>query len=167
MNKTLGNVFRRHLARADDGFTGGKRELRVVRDGPFSVLLESDRSGLTFKRPAHRITQRASYNATTGTIVQAQYRVIRQWRYGGHGDKQYNRYVMKTIGIVAHSFEGAALCFLTACREGAVHLGPHMHPNIIMSALPMGLCMPAWQANDHAAVGKFLFEGVQQFQLSS
>ena len=69
---------------------------------------------------------------------------------------------MKTIGIVAHSFEGAALCFLTACREGAVHLGPHMHPNIIMSALPMGLCMPAWQANDHAAVGKFLFEGVQQ-----
>lgn len=69
---------------------------------------------------------------------------------------------MKTIGIVAHSFEGAALCFLTACREGAVHLGPHMHPNIIMSALPMGLCMPGWQANDHAAVGKFLFEGVQQ-----
>jgi len=69
---------------------------------------------------------------------------------------------MKTIGIVAHSFEGAALCFLTACREGAVHLGPHMHPNIVMSALPMGLCMPGWQANDHAAVAKHLFEGVQQ-----
>ena len=37
-----------------------------------------------------------------------------------------------------------------------------MHPNIIMSALPMGLCMPAWQANDHAAVGKHILEGVQQ-----
>ena len=69
---------------------------------------------------------------------------------------------MKTIGIVAHSAEGAALCFLTACREGAVHLGSHMHPNIVLSAVPMGLSMPGWEANDHAAVGKYLSEGVQQ-----
>ena len=68
---------------------------------------------------------------------------------------------MKTIGIVAHSFEGAALCFLTACREGAVHLGPHMHPNIVMSAVPLALSMPGWEANDYSAVGKFLAEGVQ------
>jgi aspartate racemase len=68
---------------------------------------------------------------------------------------------MKTLGIVAHSFEGAALCFITACREGAVHLGPHMHPNIVMSAVPMALSMPGWQTNDYSAVGKFLAEGVQ------
>lgn len=68
---------------------------------------------------------------------------------------------MKTVGIVAHSFEGAALCFLTACREGAVHLGPHMHPNIVMSAVPMALSLPGWEADDYAAVGKFLAEGVQ------
>ena len=67
---------------------------------------------------------------------------------------------MKTIGIVAHSFEGAALCFLTACREGAVHLGPHMHPKIVMSAVPMALSLPAWEANDYSAVAKFLAEGV-------
>jgi len=48
---------------------------------------------------------------------------------------------MKTLGIVAHSAEGGALCFLTACREGAVLLGPHMHPNIVLSAVPMGLSM--------------------------
>ena len=69
---------------------------------------------------------------------------------------------MKTIGIVAHSAEGAALCFLTACREGAVHLGPHMHPNIVLSAVPMGLSMPGWQANDYSLVARFLSEGVQQ-----
>ena len=69
---------------------------------------------------------------------------------------------MKTIGIVAHSAEGAALCFLTACREGPVHLGTHMHPNIVMSAVPMGLSMAAWEANDHLAVAKFLTQGVQQ-----
>jgi aspartate racemase len=69
---------------------------------------------------------------------------------------------MKTIGIVAHSAEGAALCFITACRDGAEHLGPHMHPNIVLSAVPMGLSLPGWQTNDHAAVAKFLTQGVQQ-----
>jgi aspartate racemase len=69
---------------------------------------------------------------------------------------------MKTIGIVAHSAEGAALCFLTACKEGAVYLGSHMHPNIVLSAIPMGLSMPGWQADDYSAVAKFLSEGVQQ-----
>ena len=68
---------------------------------------------------------------------------------------------MKTIGIVAHSFEGAALCFITACREGVAHLGPHMHPRIVMSAVPLALSMPGWETDDHASVTKFLTEGVQ------
>ena len=68
---------------------------------------------------------------------------------------------MKTVGIVAHSFEGATLCFLTACREGVAQLGPHLHPTIAMSAVPLGLSMPGWEADDYAAVGKFLAEGVQ------
>ena len=69
---------------------------------------------------------------------------------------------MKTLGIVAHSAEGGALCFLTACREGGVHLGPHMHPNIVLSAVPMGLSMEGWQTGDHRAVARFLSHGVQQ-----
>jgi aspartate racemase len=69
---------------------------------------------------------------------------------------------MKTLGIVAHSAEGAALCFLTACREGAELLGPFMHPRIVMSAVPMALSMEGWEKGDHAAVGKFLGEGVRQ-----
>lgn len=69
---------------------------------------------------------------------------------------------MKTVGIVAHSAEGGALCFLTACREGAVRLGPHMHPPVVLSAVPMGLSMPGWEADDHAAVAKFLSQGVRQ-----
>jgi aspartate racemase len=69
---------------------------------------------------------------------------------------------MKTLGIVAHSAEGGALCFITACREGAVHLGPHMHPTIVVSAIPMGLSLEGWEANDHAAVARHLARGVQQ-----
>src|SRR5262245_15447381 len=69
---------------------------------------------------------------------------------------------MKTLGIVAHSAEGAAICFLTACREGATHLGPHMHPTILMSAVPMGLSMEGWQTGDHRVVARCLAEGVQR-----
>ena len=61
---------------------------------------------------------------------------------------------MKTIGIVAHSVEGASLCYLTACHEGARHLGLHMHPTIVMSSVPMALSMPGWQSNDYAAVAR-------------
>ena len=69
---------------------------------------------------------------------------------------------MKTIGIVAHSAEGAALCFLTACREGAAHLGPFMHPDIVMSAVPMALSMEGWESGDHASIARNLAKGVQQ-----
>src|SRR5215211_5486741 len=68
---------------------------------------------------------------------------------------------MKTIGIVAHSAEGAALCFLTACREGGMQLGPHMHPTIVMSAVPMALSMQGWETGKYNDVAKFLTEGVQ------
>lgn len=69
---------------------------------------------------------------------------------------------MKRIGIIAHSAEGAALCFLTACREGQRQLGAHMHPEIVMSAIPMGVSMPGWEANDFDAVAPHLRRGVEQ-----
>ena len=69
---------------------------------------------------------------------------------------------MKRIGIVAHSAEGAALCFITACREGQQRLGAHMHPEIVLSAIPMGLSMPGWESDDYDAIGRFLRRGVEQ-----
>jgi aspartate racemase len=69
---------------------------------------------------------------------------------------------MKTIGIAAHSFEGGALCFLTACREGGEHLGDHMHPEIVLSAVPMGRSVVGWETGDHAAVAPHLALGVRQ-----
>ena len=69
---------------------------------------------------------------------------------------------MKTIGIVAHSAEGAALCFLTACHEGAGHLGAFMHPDIVMSAVPMALSMEGWESGDHTSIARNLAKGVQQ-----
>ena len=67
---------------------------------------------------------------------------------------------MKTLGIVAHSAEGAALCYLTACREGGVKLGTHMHPTIVMSSVPMALSMQGWETGNHQDVAKYLSQGV-------
>lgn len=73
---------------------------------------------------------------------------------------------MKRIGIVAHSAEGGALCFLTACREGQRVLGSHQHPEIVVSAIPLGLSMPAWHSGDHEAVARHLARGVEQVAAS-
>jgi aspartate racemase len=68
----------------------------------------------------------------------------------------------KRIGIVAHSAEGGALCFITACREGQRLLGPHLHPEIVLSAVPMGLSMGGWEAGQHEVVAQMLRRGVEQ-----
>lgn len=54
----------------------------------------------------------------------------------------------KHIGILAHSADGATLCFLEMCREGARRLGVHLHPEITMSILPMGESLDAWERMD-------------------
>ena len=69
---------------------------------------------------------------------------------------------MKTVGIVAHSAEGGALSFITACRKGGSLLGEHMHPEIVLSAIPMALSMPGWNNDNHEEVAQFLTRGVEQ-----
>jgi aspartate racemase len=68
---------------------------------------------------------------------------------------------MKTLGIVAHSVEGASLCYVTACRHAGRLLGEFMHPDIVLSSIPMGLSMPAWESGEHAEVGRHLARGVR------
>jgi aspartate racemase len=62
---------------------------------------------------------------------------------------------MKHVGVLAHSFEGATLCFRTACLEGVKRLGPHMHPEITMTCSPMALVLEAWERGDHEKLRAF------------
>ena len=41
-------------------------------------------------------------------------------------------------------------------------MGPHMHPEIVLSAIPMGLSMPGWESDDHELVAQHLRRGVEQ-----
>jgi len=69
---------------------------------------------------------------------------------------------MKHIGILAHSGDGAALCFLEMVREGARKLGAHQHPEITLSILPMGPVLEAYDRGDLAAVNKHLLRTCQR-----
>ena len=62
---------------------------------------------------------------------------------------------MKHIGILAHSFEGATLCFHTACLEGVRRLGAHNHPEITMTCSPMAAVLEAWEQGDNVELRRF------------
>lgn len=59
---------------------------------------------------------------------------------------------LKHLGILAHSAEGASLCFRAFCQEGFRELGEHDHPDVTLDCIAMARAMPAWEAADHAAV---------------
>ena len=69
---------------------------------------------------------------------------------------------MKHIGILAHSFEGATLCFRTACLEGVARLGPHMHPEITLTCSPMALVLDAWERGDNEELRRFFREDAKK-----
>jgi aspartate racemase len=43
----------------------------------------------------------------------------------------------KHIGIVACSYEGAAMCYQTICKEGSAYLGEHAHPEVSLHNHPL------------------------------
>jgi aspartate racemase len=69
---------------------------------------------------------------------------------------------MKHIGILAHSADGAALCFQEMVRESARKLGAHEHPEITLSILPMGPTLAAYDAGDLGAVNAHLTRTCQR-----
>ena len=69
---------------------------------------------------------------------------------------------MRHIGILAHSADGAALCFLEMVREASRQLGAHQHPEITLSILPMGPVLEQYERNDLTAVKAHLTRTAQR-----
>jgi aspartate racemase len=69
---------------------------------------------------------------------------------------------LKHIGILAHSADGAALCFLEMVRTAARLMGAHEHPEITLSILPMGPTLAAYANGDLAAVNAHLGRTAQR-----
>jgi aspartate racemase len=67
---------------------------------------------------------------------------------------------MKHIGVLAHSAEGSALCYLAACHEGSRRLGAHRHPDITLSIVEMAASLDAWERLDLPPIRATLAETV-------
>ena len=59
---------------------------------------------------------------------------------------------MLHVGILAHSAEGATLCYRTAWLEGIARLGPHYHPEITLTGVAMHHALGAWERDDRQAL---------------
>jgi aspartate racemase len=55
---------------------------------------------------------------------------------------------VKHIGIIACSYEGAALCYKTVCNEGSRYLGEHAHPEVSLHTHPLHEYMKFINAGD-------------------
>jgi len=80
---------------------------------------------------------------------------------------------VKHIGILAHSAEGATLCYRTVWLEGVRRLGAHNHPEITLTGIAMHHALDAWERMDlprlrgifHADAGKLAAAGADFFVL--
>ncbi len=62
----------------------------------------------------------------------------------------------KHIGIVACSYEGAALCYQTICNEGSDFMGEHAHPEISLHNHPLSDYMRFIEAGDWKSVADIM-----------
>jgi aspartate racemase len=66
---------------------------------------------------------------------------------------------MKHVGILAHSAEGATLCYRTVWLEGIDRLGPHNHPEITLTGVAMHHALGAWERDDLAELRSTFADG--------
>lgn len=69
---------------------------------------------------------------------------------------------MKHIGILAHSAEGATLCYRETWLEGVRRLGAHMHPEITMTGVAMAEVLDDWERGDLTALRAFFKRDAQK-----
>ena len=70
--------------------------------------------------------------------------------------------VVKHIGIVACSAEGAALCYRTIVHEAATVLGPHGHPEVSLNSLPLAHYMERIARGDWPGVAELMLASARK-----
>src|SRR3954466_12071481 len=71
-------------------------------------------------------------------------------------DSTPSRQPMKHVGILAHSAEGATLCYRTMWMEGVRRLGPHRHPEITLTGVGMAEVLEDYDRDLAAARASFV-----------
>ncbi len=68
----------------------------------------------------------------------------------------------KHIGIVACSYEGAALCYRTICLEAQARMGEDNHPEVTMHTHALARYMAGIQAGDWARVAGLMLDSARK-----
>jgi aspartate racemase len=66
------------------------------------------------------------------------------------------------IGIIAGTFEGAALCYRTLCLEAETATSRHVHPEITLHSLPLHLYLDAIDRGDWVGVSALLSQSASK-----
>jgi aspartate racemase len=66
------------------------------------------------------------------------------------------------IGILAHSAEGATLCYRTCWMDGVRRMGAHSHPEITMTGIAMAPTLPLWESGDLPALRALFMADAQK-----
>lgn len=70
--------------------------------------------------------------------------------------------LMKHVGIVGHSIEGAALCLRAFGQEGTRVLGPQDHPDVTLDVIAVARSMAAWEQANHESIRVTLATSVER-----
>ena len=70
--------------------------------------------------------------------------------------------MVKHIGIVACSAEGAALCYQTICKESPEIMGKHAHPEITMHTHPLSEYMKYIETGDWIGVAHLMLSSAEK-----
>ncbi len=68
----------------------------------------------------------------------------------------------KHIGIIACSYEGAALCYKTICNEGSQFLGEHSHPEVGLHTYPLSEYMKYIYKDDWFGIADLMISSAKK-----
>src|SRR4030088_678455 len=70
--------------------------------------------------------------------------------------------MLRHLGILAHSTEGAALCIRVFCQEGFAELGPNEHPDVTLDCIALARSMAAWEKGDYGSIRATLSVSIER-----
>lgn len=74
--------------------------------------------------------------------------------------------MVRHIGIIACSAEGAALCYRTICKEASEMMGRHNHPEITLHTHPLSEYMKFIYCNDWEGVARLILSSAEKLRNS-
>lgn len=70
--------------------------------------------------------------------------------------------MIRHIGIIGCSYEGAALCYRTICNEGSEFMGQHAHPEVSLHTHPLSEYMKYIEAGDWNGVAGLMISSADK-----